>query len=78
MNTFTIPLAPDRFDAARQKLLAEGYNIAGDQGDIVSTEYHVTLGYDYNGADTLTITVKQKPFALPEYVLEQKVRTWFA
>ncbi len=72
-----IALTPEEYAARRQTLAAKGIKLP--DGDSGALSYQgVTVQCSYNGADTLTITVTQKPWIISESYVENKIRAWFA
>lgn len=76
MNTFTVPLTREQFEAARAKLEAENEPIEGDFG--VLSAKGVRIAFSFNGTDTLSVTVEHKPFIFTEAMVEKAIRGWFA
>lgn len=78
---FTIRATRDGFENKRRSMLASGIQVPaqGDTGDINLTQFSVKLRFWFNeGANTLTLEVTDKPFLVPEAVVEHKIREWFA
>jgi hypothetical protein len=81
--SFSIPLTPAQFAAARVKLSAQFPALhlggtplpPGDSG--VIEQRGVKLDYSYNGVDSLAITIEHKPLFYPEGRVEAVIRGWF-
>ena len=73
--TFSIPLTPDKLDAARSRLRAQGIPVPeADHGSIevkgVTAEYTYSHGH-------FTVKVIRKPALIPESYIERTIREWF-
>jgi uncharacterized Fe-S cluster protein YjdI len=75
-GTLTFPLTPEQYELRKNDLIAQGILIAGNSGEI---EYaRATVGYCYNGVDTLVVTIEKKPWYDPESAVESAITGWFA
>jgi hypothetical protein len=75
-GTLTFPLSPSQYQSRASELATQGISIAGNSGEI---EYKgVTVGYCYNGVDTLVVTIEKKPWYDPESAVESAITGWFA
>jgi len=73
----TVSLTPAGFAASKQRLVSAGVAVpSGDSGSLAHEG--VTVACDYNGRDTLTVTVIHKPCLVSEGFIENKIRAWFA
>jgi hypothetical protein len=74
-NTLTFPLSPSQYQSRVSELAAQGIPITGNSGEV---EYKgVTVGYSYNGTDTLVVTIEKKPWYDPESTVESAITGWF-
>jgi hypothetical protein len=72
-----ISLTPAGFAAVKQQLAGAGVVVSnGYSGSL--THEGVTVACNYNGSDTLAITVIHKPCFVSEGYVENKIRAWFA
>ena len=76
MKAIVIGISREQFEAAKARLLSEdNVTISGDQGTV--SHDGVTVEYEF-GSASLLLTVKEKPFLLPETVIENSIRNWFS
>ncbi len=76
-QSITISLTPAGFAACKQRLVSTGVAVPdGDSGSLAHEG--VTVACDYNGTDTLTVSVVHKPGFVSEGFVENKIRAWFA
>jgi hypothetical protein len=72
-----VSLSPAGFAASKQRLVSAGVAVPdGDSGSLAHEG--VTVACEYNGTDTLTVSVTHKPGFVSEGFVENKIREWFA
>lgn len=75
-DTFSFPLTPQQFAAKKDQLRQNGVAVPDDNaGEIISQG--VTVDYSYDG-QTLSLTIKDKPFFYPDILVEGRIREWFS
>lgn len=72
-----ILLTPAEFAECKQRLISAGVAVPESDTGLLSHE-GVTVQCDYNGLDTLTVTVIHRPCLVAEGYVESKIRGWFA
>ncbi len=73
--TFSLPLTPDKLDAARSRLRTQGIPVPeADSGRIEVKG--VVAEYTYDGVN-FTVQIIKKPTLLPDSYIERAIREWF-
>jgi hypothetical protein len=61
------PVSVAQIQQFRATLLANNVILpAGNQGEIKDTTHNIVFDFDYNGTDTLKLTIASKPWWMPE------------
>lgn len=77
----TYSLTPEQFSALRTKLLEMGVTLPAENSGTLAHS-GITLKYNYRPPDSmhvtgsLTLSVQQKPFLIPESMIWNQVDTW--
>lgn len=69
-----ISITPERFEAKRKELAAQGIDIKGESGRVEA--HGVKVDYKYDGA-TLSLAVISKPFIISTAAVEGRLKAWF-
>ena len=85
-NSFTIPMPPEKFEAAKNALCekARGCFPYSEQSDGTITsgsveDEGVSADFSYSiSTQVLTVTIFKKPFIVSENFVEEKIKAWFA
>ena len=72
----TFPLTRPQLEQRRQQLAQAGVMLVGDHGRIENSGVVLQLDY-YETYEMLKIEIVDKPFFVPETVVEGKIRGWF-
>jgi hypothetical protein len=72
----TFPLTRPQLEARRQTLAQSGVSMEGDHGLISSQGVTLKIDY-YESYQMLSIEIVDKPWFVPESVVEGKIKGWF-
>jgi hypothetical protein len=73
---FTVNLTREQFEAKKRKLAVDGVRVNGDAGEIHLPQFGVKLKFSYIQT-SLMVQVVDKPFLVPESMVESRAREWF-
>ena len=73
----TFPLTRPQLEQRRQQLAQSGVFLQGDHGQISYSGVVLQVDY-YETYEMLKIGIVEKPWLVPEAVVEGKIRGWFS
>lgn len=70
MNQKTYTVTPEQVAAFRNEAAANGVTVSpGNSGIVTDSKDHVTLGFQYDGASHLVLTISSKPWYAPDSMI---------